>query len=97
MNSCSCCCCFGSCQPVNTSGPAIDAADCVTTGTSDTINGLVAAGVGALNTIFGQKSQQQATAVKAQVQLQQSKNSMVMWIAIALIAVVGFGFFARVK
>lgn len=97
MNSCVCCCCVGSCQPVTSSGPAIEAADCVTTGTNDTINALIGAGTGALNTIFGAKQQEKASAVKAQVQLAQSKNSMVMWIAIALIAVLGFGFFSRVK
>lgn len=95
----SCCDCNGCCQPISSSQSAIDAAHCGTTGTNDTINGLIAQGGGIINTIFRQKGKQQQLAVRAQTQIATSQVHAIALVVVAVIALVGFfafaGFFRR--
>ena len=95
-------CCQLNCsagQPVTSSGLAICSAECATVGTPDTINGIVSSGFGALTAILNRRQQTQVakTAVKAQAQVATAQSSMWTWALIALVAVIAFVGFARMK
>ena len=89
-----CCDCNGCEQPISSSGPAVDVANCATVGTCDTINALVTKGG---NAIFATKQKQQQLAVRAQTQIAVSQIHAITVVAIAVIVIVLFSWIGKAR
>jgi hypothetical protein len=91
----SCCCCHGPCQPVSSSGPAVDAAGNATTGTNDTINSLIVNGSNTLTAAVKGIVATKQQAVKAQSQIATSSIWAGALVLIGIVAVIGFVIWGR--
>lgn len=86
----SCCCCHGCKQPVASSGSAVDAATCATTGTNDTANALITQGGSIIGTVVKEVGASQQLAVKAQTQVATTSIQATTLVIIVIAAIIAF-------
>ncbi len=93
----SCCGEQGSDQPVSSSQAAVDAAQCATTGTNDTVNALIVHGSDTLAAVAGQVAATKQQAIRAQTQFAQTSVWASTLVIVAIIAGIAFVYFARAR